>query len=106
MSTSRLICLRMVRHVACKKMGKLKNWAMYVEWTNSEQQYCKQGHLKIKLKCYFHEETEKGVQMEEIHDQVVAHTNIMLGKFFPYIFLVQKLMVICKNEFVAFSKLE
>jgi len=44
--------------------------------------------------------------MEEIHDRVVAHTNIMLGKFFPYIFLVQRLMVIWKNEFVAFSKLE
>jgi hypothetical protein len=79
---------------------------MYIEWTHSEQQHCKQGHLKIKLKCSFHEETEKGVQMDKIHDQMVAHTNIMLGKFFPYIFLVQRLMVIWKNEFVAFSKLE
>jgi len=24
--------------------------------------------------------------MEKIHNQVVAHTNIMLGKFFPHIF--------------------
>jgi hypothetical protein len=96
----------MARHVGCKKMGNLMNWAMYIEWTNSEQQHYKQCHFRIKLKCSFHEKIEKGVQMEEIHDQVVAHTNIMLGKFFPYIFLVQRLMVIWKNEFVAFSKLE
>jgi hypothetical protein len=43
--------------------------------------------------------------MEEVHDQG-AHANIMLGKFFPYFFLVQRLMVICRNEFVAVSKLE
>jgi hypothetical protein len=80
---------------------------MYVEWTNNERQHCKtRSFLKQIEFISFDEETEKGVQMEEVYDQVVLHTNIVLGKKFPYIFLVQRLMVIYKNEFVAFSKLE
>jgi hypothetical protein len=38
MLTSHLISLGMARRLACEKMGKKMNWAMYVEWTNSEQQ--------------------------------------------------------------------
>ncbi len=36
--TLRLISLGMARGLACDKMGKLMNWAMYAEWTNVEQQ--------------------------------------------------------------------
>jgi hypothetical protein len=37
MPSSHLISLGLARGLACEKMGKNTNWAMYVEWTNSEQ---------------------------------------------------------------------
>ncbi len=82
------------------------NWAMYVEWINSEEKHCKtRSFLKQIEVISFDEETEKGARWRRYTTNWL-HTNIVLGKFFPYIFLVQRLMVICRNEFVAFSKLE
>lgn len=45
MPTSKLISFKIAKKLACEKMGKPIKWAMYVEWTNSEQQ-----HYKARLK--------------------------------------------------------
>ncbi len=41
MLASRLISLGMAKGLACERMGKTMNWAMYTKWMNSEQQHHK-----------------------------------------------------------------
>jgi len=41
MLASRLISLGMAKGLACERMGKAMNWAMYAKWMNSEQQHHK-----------------------------------------------------------------
>jgi hypothetical protein len=45
--SSQLISLGMAKGLACEKMGKAMNWAMYGEWTNKEQQ----RHKKKRASC-------------------------------------------------------
>jgi hypothetical protein len=65
----------MARQLACKKMGKMMNWAMYVEWINSEEQHCKtRSFLKQIEAINFDEETKKGSRWRRYTTKV--HTQI------------------------------
>jgi hypothetical protein len=68
MPTSKLISFEIARRLACEKMGKPINWAMYVEWTDNEQQ-----HYKARLEQVNSLNSYKEVDDEMVHSIIFMH---------------------------------
>ncbi len=74
----------MARGLACERLNKPLNWAMYIEWTNVEQQWCMARVEQIDL-LNFNEELDYGPYTpKQALGQVVKCSNISIT--FDYFF--------------------
>jgi hypothetical protein len=76
MPRSKLISFRIAKRLACEKMGKPINWAMYVEWTNSEQQHYKARLEEMDL-LHFYKEVDDESLMEGVCGQLIKCISII-----------------------------
>jgi hypothetical protein len=62
-------------------MGKKMNWAMYAEWSNSEQQCYKARSKQVEL-LSSNEEANNGTHLEEVCGQPIECTSIIFCPWF------------------------
>jgi hypothetical protein len=76
MPTSKLMSFGIAKRLACEKMGKPINWAIYVEWINSEQQHYNTRLEQVDLLDSYKEVDDEPL-MEEVCGQLIECISII-----------------------------